>query len=261
MDWARILYRPLVARAARHVLVGRIRSRQSPEKGRFTRADVDGFLHGAWARYKADAAGLPSQPTIGSRMNVRLASFTMSFFDELLASGVDRNYAIEIIADAAWRIYSLWAGIALGAMRWSFASKTALGFAAVRNSGREPVISLRFPFNAPGYLIEPVAAEHGVAFDVIRCPVADYFRTHNATDLCIASWCNLDYALAEMTDENLVRTETLVSGNDRCDFRVRRRLDDGLGGGLFKTSHEEVQRGSSRRQDIAARRAGGRPHG
>lgn len=221
MDWIRILYRPLAARAARRVLVGRVRSRQAPERGRFTRADVDRFLKGSWARYGAQTSTLPSQPTVGSAMNVRLACFTMAFFDELLANGVKRDYAIEIVADAAWRVYRLWARIALAVRRLSPRTTMTLGFATVRRSGREEAISLRFPFNAPGYLIEPVAAERGVAFDVVQCPVAGYFRGRNAADLCVASWCNLDYALAEMTHETLVRTKTLVSGDDRCDFRLR----------------------------------------
>jgi hypothetical protein len=82
---------------------------------------------------------------------------------------------------------------------------------------------LSFPFNAPGYLIEPVAADTGTSFDVVRCPVADYFRGQVAIDLCSASWCNLDYALAELTNEKLVRTKTLVRGDDRCDFRLGRK--------------------------------------
>lgn len=220
MDWIRILYQPLAARAARRVLVGRVRSRQAPERGRFTRADVDRFLKGSWARYGAQISSLPPQPTVGSTMNVRLACFTMAFFDQLLANGVERGYAIELVADAAWRIYRLWAGIALAIRRLSPRTTTALGFATVRDSDHGEAISLQFPFNAPGYLIEPVTAEHGVAFDVVRCPVASYFRGRNAADLCVASWCNLDYALAEMTHERLVRTNTLVSGADRCDFRL-----------------------------------------
>ena len=45
------------------------------------------------------------------------------------------------------------------------------------------------------------------------------FRAHGAADLCRASWCDLDYALAEMQGRRLKRTTTLVEGADRCDFR------------------------------------------
>jgi hypothetical protein len=81
-------------------------------------------------------------------------------------------------------------------------------------------VSLSFPFNAPGYLIEAAPADSGTAFDVVRCPIANYFRGEAAIDLCSASWCNRDYALAELTHEKLVRTKTLVRGDDRCDFRL-----------------------------------------
>jgi ubiquinone biosynthesis protein len=145
-------------------------------------------------------------------MNLRLACFTLSFFDELLAAGTDRPHAIELVADAAWGIYRAWARAARLMYR-----RSALGFAP-RTIGNDA--SLRFPFNAPGYLIEPVGAPAGTAFDVVRCPVASYFREHHAVDLCLAAWCNLDFPLSALTHQRLVRTQTLVEGADRCDFRV-----------------------------------------
>jgi hypothetical protein len=220
MDYVKFIYRPLAARAARHVLVGRARAQRSPDRGRFTREDVDGLLRNAWVEYAGRAQELPHEPTVGSRMNVRLACFTMSFFNALLAFGTDRAYAIELVADAAWRVYRLWSTIALGLARLTPGKRTALAFAVSKQGNHKNHVSLRFPFNAPGYVIEPAAADRGTAFDVVRCPIADYFRREGAIDLCTSSWCNLDYALAEMTREKLVRTKTLVRGDDRCDFRL-----------------------------------------
>ncbi len=219
MDGIRLLYQPLTRMASRRILIGRLRSREAADRGRFTRADVDGLLRDAWAHYRERVGSLPQQSTIGSTMNVRLACFTMSFFDALMAKGIERNYAIELIADAAWRVYSLWARIAVALVHVTPGTK-ALGFAVVHDSRSHKSISLRFPFNAPGYRIETVSTVGGTAFDVVHCPVATYFRAHDGADLCIASWCNLDYALAEMTHENLVRTKTLVGGQNRCDFRI-----------------------------------------
>ncbi len=228
MDWTRLVYQPFTAWAARRVLVGRLRARQAAERGRFSCANVDNILQGAWARYQQRTPDLPTQPTIGSAMNQRLACFTTAFFDELLAHGVERDYAIELIADAAWRVYRWWATIALATARISPRTRTALGFAKIGDGPGAKSISLRFPFNAPGYLIEPAAAERAAAFDVVRCPVASYFRKNGAADLCVAAWCNLDYALAELTHEKLVRTKTLAGGDDRCDFRVSvRRSGEG----------------------------------
>jgi hypothetical protein len=220
MDYVQFIYRPLAARAARHALVGRNRARLSPEQGRFTRADVNYILGAAWVRYAGGVAKLPPEPTVGSRMNLRLACFTMSFFEALMGIGTDRAYAIELVADAVWRVYRLWSTIALKLAYLTPGRTTSLAFAVANPGDREGGVSLSFPFNAPGYVIETVPAKIGTAFDVVRCPVADYFRKQGAVDLCTASWCNLDYALAEMTHEKLVRTTTLVRGADRCDFRL-----------------------------------------
>lgn len=220
MDYVKFIYRPLAGHAARRTLVGRNRARQSPERGRFTRADVNDLLKTAWVQYTEREGTLPPEPTVGSRMNVRLACFTMSFFDALLIIGIDREYAIELVADAAWRVYRLWSIIALGVAHLTPGKTTALAFAVSPHGNRQGDVSLRFPFNAPGYLIEPVPASGRTAFDVVRCPIADYFRGRGAIDLCTASWCNLDYVLGELAHEKLVRTKTLVRGDDRCDFRL-----------------------------------------
>lgn len=222
MDIVKLIYRPLTTRAARHGLVGRVRARSSPDRGRFTRADVTGLLDAAWKRYDAEVDTLAEQPTAGSTMNVRLACFTYSIFDALLTSGVERAYAIELVADATWNVYRTWAQLASVADRLAPGKTSALAF-AVRDKGTAEgtgTVHLRFPFDAPGYRIETVPAARGTAFDVVHCPVAEYFRAHGAADLCVASWCNLDFPLSEITHQKLIRTQTLVQGATHCDFRI-----------------------------------------
>jgi hypothetical protein len=107
MDNVKFDYRPLAARAARQALVGRNRAQRSPDRGRFTRADADTLLKTAWRDYAERVVKLPPEPTVGSGMNVKLACFTMSFFNALLGIGTERTYAIELVADAAWRVYRL----------------------------------------------------------------------------------------------------------------------------------------------------------
>ena len=144
---------------------------------------------------------------------------TFSFFEELLAAGTERRYAIELVADATWQVYRMWARLT-SAVGHLTPGKSALAFASSKTADRGSTVHLRFPFNAPGYVIETVQAEHGTAFDVVHCPVASYFRERGAADLCLASWCNLDFPLSEQTHQKLVRTKTLVQGADHCDFRV-----------------------------------------
>jgi hypothetical protein len=42
---------------------------------------------------------------------------TLSFFRSLLAEGVERTYAIELVSDAAWRFHQKWGSTALLASR------------------------------------------------------------------------------------------------------------------------------------------------
>ena len=220
MDTVKIIYEPVTRRAARRALIGRMRMRASPDKGRFVTDDVTRLLDGAWKRYDEAVERLPVQPTAGSTMNVRLACFTFSFFEELLATGTERDYAIELVADATWQVYRVWIRITSAAGHLAHGQSTALAFAVKDNGDRDGKVHLRFPFNAPGYRIETVPSESGTAFNVVHCPVATYLRTHGAADLCVASWCNLDFPLSELTHQKLVRTKTLVQGADHCDFRI-----------------------------------------
>ena len=220
MDAVKVVYEPLTKRAARRALLGRVRTRLSAERGRFTRSDVTRLLRGAWERYDEASGELPAQPTIGSTMNVRLACFTLSFFEELLAAKTERAYAIELVADATWQVYQTWARVASTVGCLARGKSTALAFAVSGPSDAHAAVHLRFPFNAPGYVTESVSAEQGTAFNVVHCPVATYFREHGASDLCVASWCNLDFALSDLTHQKLVRTKTLVEGAEHCDFRI-----------------------------------------
>lgn len=81
---------------------------------------------------------------------------------------------------------------------------------------------MRFPYASPGYEMEYVSAEgECVAFDVRRCPAADFFRRQGLSDLCVAAFCNLDYLLAEGWSVTLERSQTLAEGASHCDFRFR----------------------------------------
>lgn len=209
-----LLYRPLLQSAAYRVMVGRNRSPHDPERGRFTRADVRGILEECWRSFNALAPGVPDEPTVGSRMNVMLAGVTLSFFWVLRRRALTREYAIELIGDIAWQVYAKWGAIP----RFVSRIKSSNPIDAMRDSVS---IFLRFPFGPPGYLFERGTLQDGISVDVLRCPVAEYFGAHDAADLCLGTWCNLDYALAELWGGSLGRTRTLAEGNRSCDFRFR----------------------------------------
>lgn len=212
MNLVQRIYRPVIAHAARAAFVGKNRTRNEAERGRFTTAEVDRLVREAWRQVDQTAPNLPNQPTFGSRMNVMLACLCYSMLTVLLARGIDREYAIELIADTAWNVYRKWAALPqflAGLLTRDPAKRMKLCVNAF----------LRFPFNPPGYELERLPSEHEIAFNILTCPVARYFVKQNAADLCVSSWCNLDFALAEMWGGRLRRSGTIAAGAKSCNFR------------------------------------------
>lgn len=216
------IFKPILKQAARQALVGRKRDNLHPEKSRFTRDDVDQILQRAWQSFARMEPEMPPEPTLGSRMSVRLAGLTIAVFQALVETGVVREYAIGLVSDINWRIY----GRAIKPPR-------ILAAIATRDRVRRMQIIAnlmmgKFPFNPPGFKLEMRPADNGAAFDVFRCPIADLMYAmlpvQDAKNLCVASWCNQDYAAAEMWGGWLERAGTLAGGADRCDFHLLVKL-------------------------------------
>lgn len=209
-----VVLKPWIRWAADSALVGRNRSRTSPAAGRLTRGDVARLLDSAWAIFDRRCRDLPHEPTVGSRQNVLLACLTLSILDALVADGIDRAYAIELVGDACWKVYAQWGQIPRVTAR-------LLARDPAERMRLSVEMFLRYPFNRPGYRYDDVPEARGRGLDMVRCPVADYLACNEASDLCVATWCNLDYPLARMWGGELERHDTLAAGARRCDFRFR----------------------------------------
>ena len=119
-----------------------------------------------------------------------------------------------MVADTTWKVLEKW-----GRLTYFIAGLFARDPAQRMRTSVNMI--LRFPFNPPGFVFERLPADDGISLDMQRCPVAIYFYEQDATDLCVGSWCNLDFALAEMWGGRLERSGTLAAGCDRCDFRFK----------------------------------------
>lgn len=209
----RLLHRQSIRRAALRTLVGRRRDPDVPAAGRFTKADIDLLLRETWRRYGQKALHVPRLPTAGARMNLLLACATVCCLGAAESRGIRRQYAIELISDVTWRVYSRWG-------RWVISLARLL---RRRPAGRVLLavgLFLRFPFSSPGYRHRLATEADGtVTVDVLRCPVAELLREAGAGDLCRAAWCDLDFALAESWGARLERTGTIADGCATCDFR------------------------------------------
>lgn len=213
----KLIFKPIIRWAARQAFVGRNRAPSEPDKGRFMQAEVNRLLDQSWQSFDDLAPDGSHEPTFGSRMNVRLAALSLAMLRSLIVTGIERKYAIELIGDACWKVYEYWGRVGRFIGRFLFRRDPIKDHASrVTKDGSWPI---SFPFNPPGYRALYVPTKGGLGFNVIRCPVAEYFHTRGASDLAVSTWCMLDYPLAEMIGLKLVRTQTLGAGDQQCDFR------------------------------------------
>jgi ubiquinone biosynthesis protein len=208
------LMRPFLAPAARRVL-----------GDCFEPEEIRRVLGDAFDDYDRRRPALPEEQQTGPRWMVHLAALTAGLYRALLARGLAEAEARRRTAEVTWLVYEK-----MAAVPWALA----------RLMEREPYGRLekatdllrRFPFRAPSYDMVDVPAERDVvAFDVRRCPVAEYLRAEGLSELCVEAWCNLDILLANKWGARLERTGTLAQGAERCDFRWRLRANGVVGRG------------------------------
>ena len=186
---------------------------------RFSREEVASILDDAFTDYAGQRRKLPRERQLGPRWMVRFAALTAGLYRALLRRRIVDAEARRLTADVTWRVYEK-----MAALPWVIARRTAkTPYDRLRLATS---LFRRFPFRAPGYDMVDVPAEIDVvAFDVLRCPVAEYFRSEGLSELCVDAWCNLDIPLAKQWGARLERTGTLAQGAPRCDFRWRLERD------------------------------------
>jgi hypothetical protein len=160
-------------------------------------------------------ASVYREDSVGGRLMVECAALTVSLYRALLAEGLTEAQARSQTAAVTSTIYDRMADVPWLLSRLSAGPPRARLERATRSFRT-------FPFSAPAYVMEDVPDDaRTVAFDVKRCPVAEYFQREGLAELCAESFCNLDFAVAEKWGAQLERTGTLAGGAERCDFRWR----------------------------------------
>ncbi len=167
-----------------------------------------------WNDAAARWTTLPSQTTPGATITVRLAAVTAAAYATLIARHASVEDATQIVHDIAWAVYRK-----MGAAAW-----TASGFLSTDDADRMRVATVAFrtfPFSAPSYEWKDVPSPAGVVgFDCLKCPVAEYFKTQQLSELCVQTWCALDFPLAETVwHAELKRSGSIAGGQSHCDFR------------------------------------------
>jgi len=176
---------------------------------------VRDLLHRTWRLYlhrlaKVDA---PSQLTVGPASVLRLAAVTAALYDALLEQGETHEQSIGIVAEDGWAVYRR-----MGRIPWLLSRLRSSDPA--KRLASATLMFRRFPFGPPAYAWVSKPAPGGVvAFDCIRCPVADYFLKARLGDVCVSTFCALDFPLAEAWGAKLHRTSSIAAGAPACDFQ------------------------------------------
>lgn len=166
-----------------------------------------------WTQFQARKHGLPAEVTPGARLTVQLSLLTHIMYEQMLRLGLDHGSVLERSRQITRDIFHS------HAMR---AWRLAWCFRRPRIRRLEWLMHMAwkwFPYNAPGFdMREQPSAGHQFVFHVYRCPAAEYFHSKLLPELCLETWCKLDYGLAEDWRLKLERTGTLSSGAPFCDF-------------------------------------------
>lgn len=172
-------------------------------------------LNETWREYGALLPSIPKQENFGGGLVVRSAALTIAFYRALVARGLEPGIAEVLVASVTWRLYRVVSRIPWLAARLLTRDPHRRLLVATR-------ILRRFPLGSPSYVWKEVDAEPDVvAFDCLRCSVAEYFASQGHAKLCVATFCELDFPLAAQWKTHLVRSGTIAAGDKRCDFRWR----------------------------------------
>ena len=179
----------------------------------FKNEEIQRLLHGYWQRYLRLRREVPPMPTFGGSLMLHLAAMSAAFYQELTVMGETKDAATRSFYDIAWKVYKK-----MGGFSWWLASlRTGDPYRRLRIATE---LFRAFPFNSPSYLWKDVQASAGiVAFDCLRCPVAEYFQSKGLSEFCTETWCKLDFPLAERWHARLDRSGTIAGGAKVCDFR------------------------------------------
>ena len=176
----RLLYGRVLRRAAREALEGRLLDPGDAERGRWLRADMDGFLRAVWEEVDVllPSARLDLLPTVGNRHNVFLAVVTTAAYRCLLREGVERKYAMSLVGDMGWKVY---------ARMLTLAGLPIRLFTRDRQLRMERTLRalMIFPFSAPGrpgYEAKAWSSPEGFHTHWTHCPPQAFARQTDRTD-------------------------------------------------------------------------------
>jgi len=169
-----------------------------------------------WQHFQVRKENLIKEDTLGANLTLKLSLLTHIMYEKMLDSGLDNRTSLNCSKQITWKLYRYYAMLA-----W-YISGIFKRNNMIRLKWMMAIFWKYFPYNLPGYDMRRQASpEADFVFHVHRCPAAQYFHSHLLPDLCIETWCNLDFDLAREWELELYRPKTLSAGDEYCDFNFK----------------------------------------
>jgi len=174
---------------------------------------VGDLMKQTWDRYYELDPSVAIQPTLGAVFTTHAAALILAMHETLLRHGVATAESHRLIYEIGWSVY-----------RQMGEPPLLIGAAFTRDPRKRLKLATdmfrNFPFGSPSYEWRDVPSLDGaIAFDCVKCPVAEFFASQSASELCVQTFCRLDFPLAETWGGRLERKGTIASGAKCCDFR------------------------------------------
>lgn len=188
--------------------------------GRFSRGQKEALLTDLWLRYDELSPDLPDGISTTGNILMETSGAGLALFRALVSHEVEEDEARQLVADVIWSFIGGGSALRRALLR--------LQYKLSRVVSRDPAKRLdwclaplwRFIFTMPPWDKRDLPSDNGVlALDVVRCPLADYFRSVGEQELGAAAFCAADNKLAEIWGFELKRSGLLVKGAPYCDFR------------------------------------------
>lgn len=152
----------------------------------------------------------------GLALLLRLFEWDCALYRALRSQGLDANEAGALIERVNWRLIGGPLGLAYAATRLGSRRRA-------RRAGWLLDALFALLFTAP--FRRQRLSPDGLEFDVLACPLADFFRRQGLPELTRHAACALDHRMARDWGLRLDRRETLAEGGARCDFRFRVQIE------------------------------------
>lgn len=179
-------------------------------------AGVTGNAAQVWQRTRALQAALRKQRprhSFGVNQFLHFMEWDSALYRAMQEHGMTQEQASRLIEEINWEIF--------GAGTSNVFTLSRLRSAKLQTR-IQWVLDMMFAvlFTKP-FRKQAVPSDNGIAFDVVRCPVAEYFQQQGVPELTRAAACNLDHRMAQTWGVALERSQTIAAGDARCDFRFK----------------------------------------